>query len=259
MWSSIGIDIGTLPGLVANPHGHSWSVAVRMPTGDLGAYAPRSSSGTGAALGDCEAGAKMAGNSADPKKPVRLLDLASADRRKRLRYGAIRVTVGVLLLGVIYIVAPLDDATDIHPMVVLCLMLVVFVFLVYFAVRRIMNDDYPQLRAAQVAILTVTFYLFAFAALYLSMSTLNPAYFSEPLSHTGAFYFTVSVASTVGFGDITAEDDLARIIVTAQMLVNIALIGVGVRAILALGKMRASATDPGGPFDSPESASEGGK
>ena len=58
------------------------------------------------------------------------------------------------------------------------------------------------------------------------------------MSHVGAFYFTVVVASTVGFGDITPNDDVTRIIVTGQMLVNIALIGVGVRAILALGKMR---------------------
>lgn len=206
----------------------------------------------------------MAANSADPrkpdshesapKKPVRLVDFASADRRRRLVSALIRVTIGVLLIGLIYAFAPLDDATNIHPIVVLSAMLLIFMFLVYLAVRRIMNDDYPQVRAAQVAVLTVTFYLFSFAALYLSMSTLNPNYFTEPLSHIGAFYFTVSVASTVGFGDITAQDDLARIVVTVQMLVNIALIGVGVRAILALGKMRASAVDPGGPLQSAETA-----
>ena len=82
----------------------------------------------------------------------------------------------------------------------------------------------------------MTFYLYAFAALYLGMSVSDPSHFTEPLSHVGAFYFTVVVASTVGFGDITPNDDITRIIVTGQMLVNIALIGVGVRAILAIGR-----------------------
>ncbi|MFA7266483.1 MAG: potassium channel family protein [Candidatus Nanopelagicales bacterium] len=191
----------------------------------------------------------MTSDSKEPKPAKRLLDLAPKDKQRRVRQALLRVSFGVLVLALIYCFAPLDSEADLHPIVVLMAMLMVFVVLTFFSVRRIMNDDYPQLRAAQVAVLTVTFYLFGFAALYLSMSTLNPTYFTEPLTHVGAFYFTVTVASTVGFGDITPNDDLARIIVTAQMMVNIALIGVGVRAILALGRMRASTakkdhTDP---------------
>lgn len=182
----------------------------------------------------------MTSDSTKGKPAHRLRDLAPKDKQRRVRQAIVRVTIGVLILGLIYSFAPLDSEADLHPFVVLLAMLIVFVILTFFSVRRIMNDDYPQLRAAQVAVLTVTFYLFGFAALYLSMSTLNPTYFTEPLSHVGAFYFTVTVASTVGFGDITPNNDLARVIVTAQMMVNIALIGVGVRAILALGKMRAS-------------------
>lgn len=187
----------------------------------------------------------MKSNSPAENRPTMLKDLPKSERRRQVRMSIVRVVVGVALLLALYWITPMENQYGVHPVAVLSLMLVVFVVLMYYSVRRIMNDDLPQLRAVQVAILTVAFYLFSFAALYLSMSTIDPVYFSEPLSHVGAFYFAVTVAATVGFGDITAQNDLARLIVTVQMLINIALIGVGVRAILALGKMRAAGRSPG--------------
>ena len=44
-------------------------------------------------------------------------------------------------------------------------------------------------------------------------------------------YFTVTVFSTVGFGDITAKTDLARTLVTVQMLVNLVVIGLVAKVI----------------------------
>ena len=178
--------------------------------------------------------------------PTQLRDLSKAERRHQVKLAMLRVVIGVALLLTLYWITPMKNQQGIHPFLVLLLMLAVFVVLIYFSVRRIMHGDLPQLKAVQVAILTVSFYLFSFAALYLSMSTLDPGYFSEPLSHVGAFYFAVTVASTVGFGDITAQNDMGRLVVTVQMLINIALIGVGVRAILALGKMRATGKAPDG-------------
>jgi hypothetical protein len=46
-----------------------------------------------------------------------------------------------------------------------------------------------------------------------------------------AMYFTVTVFSTVGFGDITAKSDLARTLVTVQMLVNLVVIGLVAKVI----------------------------
>jgi voltage-gated potassium channel len=186
----------------------------------------------------------MKSKSPGDSRPTKLKDLPKGERRRRVAIAIIRVTFGIVILLALYWIAPLNNQYGVHPFIVLILMLAVFVALIYFSVRRILHDDLPQLRAVQVAILTVAFYLFAFSSLYLSMSEIDQTYFSEQLTHVGAFYFTVTVAATVGFGDITAQDDLARLIVTAQMLVNIALIGVGVRAILALGKMRASSQIP---------------
>jgi voltage-gated potassium channel len=45
-------------------------------------------------------------------------------------------------------------------------------------------------------------------------------------------YFTVTVFSTVGFGDITPKTDMARIVAMVQMLADLAVIAVVVRMIL---------------------------
>ena len=47
-----------------------------------------------------------------------------------------------------------------------------------------------------------------------------------------ALYFTVTIFSTVGFGDITPKTDLARLVTTVQMLADLAVIAVVVRLIL---------------------------
>jgi voltage-gated potassium channel len=40
---------------------------------------------------------------------------------------------------------------------------------------------------------------------------------AEPLSRTDALYYTITVFSTVGFGDVTPRADLARIVTMVQM------------------------------------------
>jgi voltage-gated potassium channel len=44
-------------------------------------------------------------------------------------------------------------------------------------------------------------------------------------------YFSVTVFSTVGFGDITAKSEGARVLVTAQMITDIVVVGVAVKVI----------------------------
>ena len=48
-----------------------------------------------------------------------------------------------------------------------------------------------------------------------------------------ALYFSLSVFSTVGFGDIAAQTDLARGLVSLQIVCNLVLIGFGVRFVVA--------------------------
>jgi voltage-gated potassium channel len=65
----------------------------------------------------------------------------------------------------------------------------------------------------------------------------SPSSFSEPLDHTRALYFTITVLSTVGFGDITPRTDPTRIMVSIQMLLDLVLIGVVVRVIFSAARI----------------------
>ncbi|HEX2300451.1 MAG TPA: potassium channel family protein [Pseudonocardiaceae bacterium] len=73
---------------------------------------------------------------------------------------------------------------------------------------------------------------------YVVLAGNQPGSFTEPLSRTDSLYFSVTVFSTVGFGDIAARSAPARVIVMTQMLVD--LVVVGVIAKLIFGAVRIS-------------------
>jgi voltage-gated potassium channel len=52
------------------------------------------------------------------------------------------------------------------------------------------------------------------------------------LTRTNSLSFTVTVFSTVGFGDISPASQVARLVVTAQMILNLIVLGLGVKLIV---------------------------
>jgi hypothetical protein len=60
-------------------------------------------------------------------------------------------------------------------------------------------------------------------------------------------YFSVTVFATVGFGDISPVSDPARIVVTVQMIADLLVLGLVLRAVLdavSRGRARLSETRP---------------
>jgi hypothetical protein len=72
--------------------------------------------------------------------------------------------------------------------------------------------------------------------LYLSLSEDSTSQFSEPLNHTNTLYLAITVFSTVGFGDITPQTDVARIATSIQMLLDLVVIGIVVRLLTTAAK-----------------------
>ena len=58
----------------------------------------------------------------------------------------------------------------------------------------------------------------------------------DPLTRVDALYLTVTVFSTVGFGDISAASQPGRILVTIQMILNLIVLGAGVRLLTSAVK-----------------------
>ncbi|HEY8082672.1 MAG TPA: potassium channel family protein [Solirubrobacterales bacterium] len=132
--------------------------------------------------------------------------------------------------------------------------LLLFVALVGWQIRRIVGDQHPVLRAIEAVALAIPLLVVVFAFTYLMLSRANPASFSEHLDRVDAFYYTTSTLTTVGFGDITAEASGARILVTVQMLFDLALIAGLVRLVILATRtgLRRQSTEGGLRSDSGE-------
>ncbi|MEU6563131.1 potassium channel family protein [Nocardia nova] len=154
-------------------------------------------------------------------------------RRRAVLACAIRVALTTVALVAAYFVLPFQHVDELGPVLGLCGGLVLVVVLVVWQVKRILAARYPGLRGVEaLAVITVVFILL-FATTYTLSSSVAPDSFTSPLTRIDALYFTVTVLGTVGFGDIAAASQGARIIVTVQILADIALIGAGVRVLVA--------------------------
>jgi hypothetical protein len=156
------------------------------------------------------------------------------------RSGVVRSVIrsavtGVLVIAV-YAVLPVHDTSTVSSVIVLVVGLAVLVALVVLRLRQIQQDTRPRLRSAEVLALVVPLFVVVFAWAYLLLSASDPASFSQPLNRVGAIYFTVVITSTVGFGDISAQTDIARILVTLQIVLTFTLFTAVIKMILQAGQ-----------------------
>jgi voltage-gated potassium channel len=163
--------------------------------------------------------------------------LPPAKRRRLLLRASLRALATTTLLVVVYYTLPLDDSSDAWTVTRLVLELVALAGIVAWQVGAIVGSEFPRIRAIQAVFVAVPFYVLTFAAAYFLIAGSGPTNFAEPLSRTDALYFTVTVLSTVGFGDITPESEFARLVVTVQMIANLILIGVGLRTLLGAARL----------------------
>ena len=109
--------------------------------------------------------------------------------------------------------------------------LVVVALLIAWQLRAITRSPYPRIRAIGALATSVPLFLVIFATTYHLMGATQPESFSEPMSRMDAAYFTVTVFTTVGFGDIVATSEPARTVVTVQMIGNLVMVGLVARAL----------------------------
>ena len=95
---------------------------------------------------------------------------------------------------------------------------------------------FPSLRAGEALILVAAMFLAMFAMVYVLISERDPASFTEPLDAFTSYYFALTVLATVGFGDITPVDTLARSLTMVQMALDLVFIAVVIRVIGAVTK-----------------------
>lgn len=157
-----------------------------------------------------------------PQRPAsRPLRDAPGHEPGMVRRSVLRMAATGLLLVVVYAFVPVAGRSGIAAAALMILGLVVFAGLVVRQVRMIVSAERPKLRAFEALALVVPALILIFSYTYLSLSESIPESFTEPLSRIDAVYFATTVFGTVGFGDITAQTQTARLLVTVQILIGL--------------------------------------
>ena len=163
--------------------------------------------------------------------------------------GLLRAFATATVMVALYYGLPLDRHSDSFVVLELALAIALFITVSTWQVRAILRSRYPGIRGIQALAVITPLFLLLFAATYFIMSQDDPATFTERLSRSDAIYFTVTLFSTVGFGDITPQQETARLLVTSQMLLDLVILGLGLQAILGAVKRGRASSDDGSDTD----------
>lgn len=178
-------------------------------------------------------------------EPLRLADLDTSQRRRAIfRTGATILVAFAFILGAFYSL-PFDHLSGERSVVRLTVVVALVGAVFVWQIRRISVAEVPELKAVEALGIVICVFLVGFSIVYLSMSHAHVHTFSQSLDHTQALYFTISVFSTVGFGDITPKTDAARLVVAGQMLLDLLIIGVVVRMIFTAARSRITPASAG--------------
>jgi voltage-gated potassium channel len=173
--------------------------------------------------------------------------LASIQRRL-VTVALLRALATTILLVTLYYVLPLRAMSGVPAAVVFTVGLLVLLAAAGWQVRTVLLSPNPAVRAIEGVAATAPLFLLLFAATYYILAQSHPGSFNvQRLDRTDALYFAVTVFTTVGFGDITATSQTSRIVVTLQMILDLIVLGLGVRVFLGavrLGRDRNAASRP---------------
>jgi voltage-gated potassium channel len=164
-------------------------------------------------------------------------NLPRSERLRIIGVSIIRVVVAVGVILWMYTLVP--EGYDVSvglPYAVLVVMVLLYVAQFRSQIGRIQRARFPALQSAEALIVTGAFFLTIFAGFYVMIYGEDPTAFSEPITQVSGLYFTVTVFATVGFGDIVAQTDIARIIVTIQMLLGLAFLAVIVKVFTSVAQ-----------------------
>jgi voltage-gated potassium channel len=153
--------------------------------------------------------------------------------RRAVAVSLLRSVLTTALLVAVYYLAPLRMTLDLHTWLRFALVLVLLAALAVRQVQAVLVSDTPRVRAIEAAATGLPIFILLFATIYLVVANNRPDSFSETLDRTDALYFTVTVFTTVGFGDIVPLTEVARIVTMLQMIMGLILVGLVARMLLS--------------------------
>lgn len=161
-------------------------------------------------------------------------DPSLAAGRRRMR-GLLRMVVLAALLIGVYAVIPLQNE---RWWLGLAVGVVALLAIAPFAIRRaaaVSTSAQPMLDAIEAITMVVAMLVFGFSSVFLAINR-GEGQFVGLSTKVDAVYFTVTTMSTVGFGDIHASGQAARVAVTVQIVFDLSFLAVSLR--LLIGSLR---------------------
>jgi hypothetical protein len=165
-------------------------------------------------------------------------DVAAQIPPRVIARAVVRVTVALAAMLALYASLPLSRTSTASSALLAAGFAALLAFAVVFLrqVRRITRSPYPLVAGAEAMVFILAAFVVNFALVYVTLATADPEAFSEPLNRVAAIYFAITVLATVGFGDIAPVDDVARIVVSVQMVADLVLIAVALRLVILLAQ-----------------------
>lgn len=154
-----------------------------------------------------------------------------ADRRYLLM-AVVRPVLTVAGLVTAYYVLPVDRGLTGWTLLGLVGGVAAVVIVLVWQIRVILASRHPVLQGTEALAICIPLFLLVYANVYFLMADNAAGSFSSTLTRTDALYFTITVFATVGFGDIIAVSQAARVLVTGQMVGDLLLLGVALRVVV---------------------------
>ena len=146
-----------------------------------------------------------------------------SDRRHQRRRG-LRLAATVVLTGSAYYLVPVFEPADEAPTVLRAGATAVALGLAaWFVARQVAHGARATATAVRVdrLVLALVIGIVVFALADFTVATIGEGQFVGLETRTDALYFTLATLLTVGFGDVHAAGQLARALVSIQMVFNV--------------------------------------
>jgi voltage-gated potassium channel len=172
----------------------------------------------------------------------------SLGRRQIVRDVSTTVLAIALLVTVYYLLPVPGRMHEASWAILFCCGIVVLAVLIMLSIARLVRAG-PDVRVRSlVVLLCVAILYFSWAEVLLAKA---PGQFVQLHTKTDALYFAISTLATVGFGDVHASGQLARVAVTVQIVFNLVFLGLVITTLSGWLRRRARAmlgpaSDPAG-------------
>ncbi|MFI6290630.1 ion channel [Nonomuraea sp. NPDC050790] len=148
-----------------------------------------------------------------------------SDRRGSMKVALQHLAV-VAGLTALYYLTPVGDGSNVARLGVAAGLFMLGVLVLVWAFGRhtiavAHRDRRARLRTLLLLVYVVTGF---FALGYLMVARIDPSQFAGLSTRTDALYFTLSTIATVGFGDVHATGQLARVLVSTQIIFDLVIL-----------------------------------